>query len=94
MQVCPICGTEYADLHCTCCGYDESQDFERYATLQPVPEGTASIAGWKAEYEASLSQNADDLEELLPEASEDESCTGWKWLIFVAGLFLIVGFVG
>ncbi len=48
MQVCPICGTEYDDLHCTCCGYDESLDYERYPTLQPIPKKCSSNGARRA----------------------------------------------
>ncbi len=90
MQVCPICGTEYDDLRCTCCGFDKSQDFERYPTLQPVPKGMTSIAGRKAEYEAEMESPCEEGAGALKE----QSSNGWKWIIFVAGLILVVGFVG
>lgn len=36
---CPVCGKKSDTLLCEGCGFDGSQDWERFPTLQPVPHG-------------------------------------------------------
>lgn len=53
MNSCPICGSEYEGLLCSC-GYDLSCDYERYPTFIQLPEGLESNSARRAGYLASL----------------------------------------
>lgn len=41
---CPVCEAAMDSMACVC-GYDESRNYERYPTLEPLPMGAQSAAG-------------------------------------------------
>lgn len=53
MQTCPICGSEYEGLLCSC-GYDLSCDYALYPTFLRLPDGMQSNSARQADYLASL----------------------------------------
>ena len=76
-QKCPICGKAEFFLHCSCCGFSESQNFQTYPTLMPLSLPADSLKGRRDKWHATFKKRL-----------RCEKCGGYGFYVSLESPFL------